>query len=121
MLASDLGDGARVRDAADFLTKAAICGSIRSHNTKDRPLNPSWYHLSIGDGRRIDLPPEVCASLALDVGDTVIVRVDGHQATLSSVDHTIRRFQGLLAGRLPEGVSVVDELIAEREDAARRE
>lgn len=79
------------------------------------------YHLRIGDGRRIVLPSEFCRSLSLDVGDTVIVRVEKDHATLGSVDQTISRFQSLVANHVPPDVSLVDELIAEREDAASRE
>jgi bifunctional DNA-binding transcriptional regulator/antitoxin component of YhaV-PrlF toxin-antitoxin module len=79
------------------------------------------YHIKIGEGRRIVLPSEVCRSMSLGIGDTIIVRVEDNRATLSSVDRTIERFQSLLAERVPKGVSLVDELIAEREDASLRE
>ena len=79
------------------------------------------YHVKIGEGRRVVLPSEVCRSMSLGIGDTIIVRVEDNRATLSSVDRTIERFQSLLAERVPHGVSLVDELIAEREDASLRE
>lgn len=84
-------------------------------------MNPHPYHLKIGGGRRVVLPAELCRTLSLGVGDTVIVRVEEDHATLRSVDRTIARFQTLLAQRVPAGTSLVDELIAEREDEARRE
>lgn len=84
-------------------------------------MNPESYHLKIGGGRRIVLPSDLCRNLSLDVGDTVIVRLEDDQATLRSVDRTISRFQSLLAQRVPPGTSLVNELIAEREDEAARE
>jgi len=61
------------------------------------------YHLKIGEGRRIVLPAEVCRSLAVNVGDTLIVRLEDDRATLNSVDKTIERFQALVAERVPAG------------------
>ena len=79
------------------------------------------FHLLIGDDRRIALPAELCNDLGLHIGDTVIVRVEDDHATLSSVDHTIKRFQNLALRHLPEGLGLVDQLIAEREAAAENE
>lgn len=84
-------------------------------------MQAQTFHVRIGDGRRVVLPSEVCRSMSLDVGDTLIVRVEPERTTLSSVERTVERFQSLLAARIPLGYSVVDELIAEREDAALRE
>ena len=79
------------------------------------------FHLKIGDGRRIVLPTDVCDSLRLGVGDTVIVAVEDGHATLRSVDSAVERFQALVAEKVPADVSLVDELIRERRDNARRE
>jgi len=84
-------------------------------------MQAQTYHIRIGDGRRVVLPFEVCRSMSLDVGDTLIVRVEPDRTTLSSVDRTVERFQAMLAARLPAGYSAVEQLIAEREDASMRE
>lgn len=78
------------------------------------------YHIRIGEGRRVVLPAEVCKSMSLGIGDTIIVRVEDNRAMLSGVVRTIERFQSLLAERVPYGISLVDELIAEREEASMR-
>jgi bifunctional DNA-binding transcriptional regulator/antitoxin component of YhaV-PrlF toxin-antitoxin module len=79
------------------------------------------FHLKIGDGRRIVLPTDVCDSLQLGIGDTVIVAVEDDHVTLRSVDSAVQRFQALVAEKVPAGTSLVDELIGERQDNARRE
>jgi bifunctional DNA-binding transcriptional regulator/antitoxin component of YhaV-PrlF toxin-antitoxin module len=84
-------------------------------------MQPQSFHLKIGDGRRIVLPPDVCNSLHLGIGDTVIVAVENDHATLRSVDAAVERFQALVAEKVPTGTSLVDELIAERKENARRE
>lgn len=64
------------------------------------------------------LPTEVCRTLAVNIGDTLVIRRDENQFTVSSVDRTIQRFQELLAANVPAEVNLVDQLIAEREAAA---
>jgi PIN domain nuclease of toxin-antitoxin system len=54
-------------------------------------------HIRIGEGRRIVLPSEVCESMSLGVGDTIFIRVEDNQETLSGVVRTIKRSQALLA------------------------
>jgi bifunctional DNA-binding transcriptional regulator/antitoxin component of YhaV-PrlF toxin-antitoxin module len=84
-------------------------------------MDTQTYHIRIGDGRRFVLPSELCRSMDLDVGDTMVVRVERDYVVLSSVEHTIDRFQSLLAATIPAGVSLVDELIADRERMASHE
>ena len=84
-------------------------------------MEPHTYQMRIGEGRRVVLPPEVCQSLSVGIGDTIVVRLEEDRATLGSVDRTIDRFQKLVAAKVPAGVSLVDELIAERAEMAVRE
>jgi bifunctional DNA-binding transcriptional regulator/antitoxin component of YhaV-PrlF toxin-antitoxin module len=84
-------------------------------------MQAQTFHIRIGDGRRVVLPSEVCQSMSLDIGDMLIVRVEPDRTTLSSVERTVERFQSMLAERVPEGYSAIDELIREREDASSRE
>ena len=84
-------------------------------------MQAQTFHIRIGNGRRVVLPSEVCKSMSLNVGDTLIVRIEPDRTTLSSVERTVARFQAMLADPVPPGFNAVDELIAEREDAALRE
>ena len=84
-------------------------------------MEAQTYHLRIGEGRRIVLPTEVCRELGFGVGDSIIVRLDDGRATLNSALRTIERFQRLVATKISPDVSLVDELIAERESAALHE
>lgn len=84
-------------------------------------MDTQTFHVKIGNGRRVVLPSEVCRSMSLRIGDVLVVRVDPEQLTLSSIERTVERFQSMVAARVPQGYRAVDELIAEREDAASRE
>ena len=84
-------------------------------------MEPHTYQMRIGEGRRVVLPPEVCQSLSVNVGDTIVVRLEEDRATIGSVNRTIDRFQKLVSAKVPAGASLVDELIAERAEMAVRE
>jgi bifunctional DNA-binding transcriptional regulator/antitoxin component of YhaV-PrlF toxin-antitoxin module len=79
------------------------------------------FHMRVSDGRRVVLPPEVCKKLKVDVGGTVIADVTDEGVELHSVESTVKNFHSLLATKVPAGVSIVDELLAERRAEAERE
>jgi bifunctional DNA-binding transcriptional regulator/antitoxin component of YhaV-PrlF toxin-antitoxin module len=79
------------------------------------------FHVKVSDGRRVVLPHEACKELGVEVGDTLIVNVGNGKVELHTFDTTLAEFRALLASKVPPGVSVVDELLAERRDAANRE
>ncbi len=79
------------------------------------------FHVRVSDGRRIVLPREACKELGVKVGDTLIVDVSKGKIELHMFDSTLVEFRALLAGKIPPGVSLADELIADRRDAAKRE
>ena len=81
-------------------------------------MQTQTYHLRISEGRRIVLPLEVCRKIGFDVGETITLRVEDNRATLQSVDRTIQRFQQLVAENVASDVSLVDDLISEREGAS---
>jgi bifunctional DNA-binding transcriptional regulator/antitoxin component of YhaV-PrlF toxin-antitoxin module len=84
-------------------------------------MDTPFFQLDIDNARRVVLPEELCDDLGLQIGGTVFIRVEAGTATLSSVEQTIRRFQELTRRQLPEGLGLVDQLIAEREAASRDE
>jgi bifunctional DNA-binding transcriptional regulator/antitoxin component of YhaV-PrlF toxin-antitoxin module len=79
------------------------------------------FQVRVSDGRRVVLPPEVCKLLKLEIGDTVIVDVSNGHVELQSLETNLAQFRALAASKVPPGVSLVDELIAERRAEAERE
>ena len=79
------------------------------------------FHVRVSDGRRVVLPAEACKQLKVDVGGTLIVDVADGRVALYSFDTSLAEFRALLASKVPKGVSLVDELIAERRTEARGE
>lgn len=75
----------------------------------------------VSEGGRIVIPAEYRRQLGLEVGDEVILQLDGNELRLFSRRQGIRRAQELVRRAIPPGRSLVDELIAERRREADRE
>jgi AbrB family looped-hinge helix DNA binding protein len=70
---------------------------------------------------RIVLPAEARKALGLRPGSKVVVRFDNSEIRVTTRDQAIRRIQAMVRKYIPPGVSLVDELIAERRAEAKRE
>jgi AbrB family looped-hinge helix DNA binding protein len=79
------------------------------------------FHTKLGEDGRIVIPAPARKELALKPGDTVVIESDGNSLLLRSYDEVIKETQTFFRQFVPPGVSVVDELIAERRDEAARE
>jgi AbrB family looped-hinge helix DNA binding protein len=75
----------------------------------------------VTQGGRIVIPADVRKRLGIEVGETVNLQEDGSTLIVSSSSAALKRLQQSLKGKVPAGVSVVDELIAERRKEAERE
>jgi AbrB family looped-hinge helix DNA binding protein len=68
----------------------------------------------IGEGGRIVIPAEYRQALGLQVGDEVILRLEGRELRIFTLNQAIRRAQELVSRSIPQERSLADELIAER-------
>ena len=75
----------------------------------------------IVSGGRIQLPVDVRRALSLSDGDIMQIEVVDGEVHLRPQRDAIRRIQERMKAYITEGHSVVDELIAERREAARNE
>lgn len=72
------------------------------------------------DGR-VAVPPAFWRAVGLNENDPVMISIEGDAIRLMSLPASIRRAQELVRRFVPEGVSLVDELLAERREEAKRE
>lgn len=72
-------------------------------------------------GGRIQLPVEVRRQLSLADGDTVLIEVVDGEIHLRPQREVIKRMQERMRKYVPAGVSLVDELIADRRREAADE
>jgi AbrB family looped-hinge helix DNA binding protein len=78
-------------------------------------------HAKLGEDGRLVIPATLRKELGLHPGDTVVIESDGDSLLLRSYERVLQEVQESFATcRLP-GVSIVDELLAERRDEAEAE
>lgn len=76
--------------------------------------------VKVGPKGRVVVPAPIRRELGIEEGAELMARVDGDAIILEPRSAAIRRLQALFA-HIPRDRSLVDELIAERREEARRE
>ena len=74
----------------------------------------------VGLQGRIVIPAHIRDALDIHPGQTLIARVEDGRLVLESRDQIIARLKSTFA-QVPREISLVDELIAERREEARKE
>lgn len=69
---------------------------------------------------RVVIPPHLRKALDLKPGDRLVARQDGDSIVLERRENLVRRLQARFA-HVPDDISLVDELIAERQAEATRD
>ncbi len=87
------------------------------------PAEPAlqWVWTTVGKRGVIRLPAAVLTSMGVAEGDQVQLALDGDIVRILSRAVALREAQELVRRYVPEGVSLVDELLAERRAEAARE
>ena len=70
--------------------------------------------MKMSDGGRVVIPAEIRKSMGLKEGDTVLWELRGGEAVLTTRLVQMRQAQTMVRQYVPAGVSLVDELIADR-------
>jgi AbrB family looped-hinge helix DNA binding protein len=74
----------------------------------------------LGHQGRLVIPAELRHRMGLEPGDTLIAHIENSQLVLEKRETIEQRLMARFA-HIPAGVSLADELIAERREEARRE
>ncbi|HTU20751.1 MAG TPA: AbrB/MazE/SpoVT family DNA-binding domain-containing protein [Gemmataceae bacterium] len=69
---------------------------------------------------RVVIPAELRQKLGITTGEELILHEDEHGIHLQTFAQAVQAVQDIFAPYRPQGVSVVDELIRECEEEARR-
>lgn len=83
--------------------------------------SPTCYRLRLDSSGRILLPAAARTRLQLLKGDELFLTEDEHGFRLRTLEQLLADLQGLVAAHVPAGVSLADELSAERRVEASRE
>jgi len=77
--------------------------------------------LRINENGRVVIPAAFRKELGIKPGDEVILRLDDGELRITTMRRRIERAQRRARKYIKPGVSLVDELIAERREQAKRE
>ena len=78
-------------------------------------------HVKLGDDGRIVIPAPLRHSIGIKPGDTLVVESDGDSLLIRSQDAVLRETQTFFRQFATPGMSVVDELIADRRAEAAQD
>ena len=70
----------------------------------------------IAEGGRVVIPAEYRKSLGVQAGDEVILVLEDQEVRILTLERAIEQAQALVRQYVPEGRSLVDELIRERRE-----
>lgn len=71
-------------------------------------------HGKMVEGGRLIVPAAIRKEMGLEKGDAVVMELHGDELRIRPARSALKRLRESLRGTVAEGVSVVDELIAER-------
>lgn len=75
----------------------------------------------LGEKGRIVIPAPMREALGMDAGGVLDLRVEDGELRISTMESRLRRAQEWVRQIVPPGVSLADELSAERREAAKHE
>lgn len=75
----------------------------------------------VAAGGRVVIPAHYRRQMGIDVGDEVMLRLEDGEVRITTLQQGIRRAQEIVRRYVPEGRSLVDELLEERRREARDE
>jgi AbrB family looped-hinge helix DNA binding protein len=77
--------------------------------------------LTVAPNGRLVIPAAMRESLGFTNGGKLIARLENGVLILETVEAAVRRAQAMVRKYVPAGVSLADELVAERHAAAKHE
>jgi AbrB family looped-hinge helix DNA binding protein len=75
----------------------------------------------INENGRVVIPAAFRRALGMQPGDAVVLRVENNELRITTLRQRLQRAQQIVRNHIPRKVSLVDELIAERREAGKRE
>ena len=75
----------------------------------------------VNENGRVVIPAAFRKAMGIDIGDEVVLRIEDDELRISTLKRRIEQAQRLVRQHVKPGTSLVDELIAERRKAAKRE
>jgi bifunctional DNA-binding transcriptional regulator/antitoxin component of YhaV-PrlF toxin-antitoxin module len=132
------GAGCSRSEIADFIgvryqfVRNVIVDSERKEGRKDRqanPVTPGQTRAEYGNSAKVELdrdgklaiPESLLAALGVKAGDKLIACLENGEIRLMTMAKAVSRAQAIVREVVPEGVSLVDELLEDRRREITRE
>ncbi len=77
--------------------------------------------LRVNQNGRVVIPASFRKALGINAGDQLVLRIEDDELRIMTLKRRLERAQRLVRKYVKPGVSLVDELIAERREAAKHE
>ena len=77
--------------------------------------------MRVNENGRVVIPASFRKRLGIRAGDEVFLQIQGDELRITTLKRNIERAQRLVRKHVKPGTSLVEELIAERREAARHE
>lgn len=90
------------------------------HNMSHMEKSANQATVTVGPQGRLVIPSQIRNELHISPGDVLVAVVDNERLVLEKREAVLRRLRRRFS-KVPAGVSLADELIAERRVEARRE
>lgn len=115
--------GKRYQHVDNVLKQARrkAAGAPARSGASDRPRNVASQKLRVAEDGRIVIPAEMRSAMRIDESGHLTARVVEGELRVLTPKAAIFRLRRMVRDKAPAGVSLVDELIAERRAEARRE
>jgi AbrB family looped-hinge helix DNA binding protein len=81
----------------------------------------SKTRMRVNENGRVVIPASFRKALGIGIGDEVILRIVDDELRITTLRRRLQRAQRLVRKHVKPSTSLVDELIAERHEAARNE
>jgi AbrB family looped-hinge helix DNA binding protein len=81
----------------------------------------SRTRMRVNENGRVVIPAAFRKRLGINIGDEMLLRIENDELRITTVKRNIEWAQRLVRKHVKPGRSLVDELIAERHEAARNE
>jgi AbrB family looped-hinge helix DNA binding protein len=82
---------------------------------------PEETRTRVNENGRVVIPSSFRRALGINVGDEVVLRIEDDELRITTQQRRILRAQRRVRQYVKPGASLVDELLAERREAAKRE
>ena len=94
------------------LSRSSHEGTVASGRRSGPP--PDQIRVVVGPGGRVVIPAAYREALGIEEGGAVFMRLEGDELRVVEDETEVRRVREMIARRVPEGVSLVDELLRDR-------